>query len=98
MFRCNAEDRADLIESQGEEYFYSNPDFEYLYEPDVPLCFIWLYNVFLEIYNHCDEVMTWRDIEAYCHIRGITLTQIEVDYLLLMNGWANKKIKEMRGD
>lgn len=40
--------------------------------------------------------MTWSEIKAYCDLRQIVLSQVEIDYILLMNGWANAKIKEMR--
>lgn len=87
-----------MIDSIGEEEFLNSTEYEYLQEPKVPPCFVWVYTVFIEIYNHCGETLTWSEIKAYCDLRQIVLSQLEIDYILKMNGWANSKIKEMRED
>ena len=96
--RTNAEDRADYIRDLGKEYFDSNEAFDYLREPDIPFCFLFVFNSFLEIFNCCNEVMTWTDILSYAIIRNIKFTQTEVDYILKCNNWANAQIKKMRDE
>ena len=69
---------------------------EYLKDPDIPLCFLFIFNTFLEIFNHCHEVMTWTDIYSYAIMRKIDFKQIEIDYILKCNDWANAQICKMR--
>ena len=80
------------------ECFLENKDFDYLRDPDIPFCFLFIFNSFLEIYNCCNEIMTWTDILSYAIIRNIKFTQTEVDYILKCNGWANTQIKKMRDE
>ena len=94
--RTNAEDRAELIKDLGKECFEENESFDYLRDPDIPYCFLFIFNSFIEIYNHCQETMTWTDILSYAIIRNIKFKQTEIDYILKCNDWANAKIKEMR--
>lgn len=82
----------------GEEVFFANKDYDYLKEPEVPPCFVWLYNVFLELYNGCGDNLTWSEIKAFCDMRQVVLTQIELDYIFKMNSWANAQIKKMRDE
>ena len=46
----------------------------------------------------CHENITWTDINSYAIIRNIKFRQIEIDYLLKCNAWANSKISEMKED
>ena len=57
-----------------------------------------MYNSFLEIYNHCHEVLTWTDIHSYAIMRKIDFTQKEIDYILKCYNWANEQIKVMRDE
>ena len=52
----------------------------------------------MEIYSLCNEGITWTDIHSYAIMRKIDLRQVEIDYILKCNGWANAKIKKMRDD
>ena len=67
-------------------------------DPDIPLCFLFIFNSFIEIYNQCNEVMTWTDIANYAIIRKIDFRQIEINYILKCIGWANEQIKKMRDE
>lgn len=68
---------------------------EYL-EPDVPFCFIWLFNRFLELRSHSGESITWTEIESYGNIRNVKFTQFELDYIFKMSNWTNEEIEELR--
>lgn len=82
----------------GVEYFENNHDFDELRDPKVPPCFLFIYNCFLEIYNCSGESITWTDILNYAIIRKIDFRQIEIDYILKCNNWANVQIKQMRDE
>ena len=96
--RTNAEDRADYIKNLGKECFDSNEAFDYLRDPHIPFCFLFIFNAFLEIYNQCHEVMTWTDIRSYAIMRKIDFRQVEIDYIIKCNSWANAQIKKMRDE
>lgn len=66
--------------------------FKELYEPDVPLFFTFLYQIFIELYR---EDMSWQEVESYCRLRDIRLRQYEIDTLIKMRGWAYEQIKAM---
>lgn len=80
----------------GEEYFYSHSEYEYLYDLPIPLCFQDVFNIFLELYNFSGESITWQSIDAYERVRDISLQQIEIDYIIKMNTWANVIISQLR--
>ena len=92
VYRTNAEDRKAIIERMGREEFYSCGMFKELYEPDVPLFFTFLYQIFIELYR---EDMSWQEVESYCRLRDIRLRQYEIDTLIKMRGWAYEQIKAM---
>ena len=71
---------------------------EYLKDPDIPFCFLFIFNTFLEIYNMCHETMTWTDIRSYAIMRKVDFSQTEIDYILKCNNWANSQIKKMRDE
>ena len=81
-----------------EEVLEECPNLEYLKDPDIPFCFSFVFSTFLEIYNHCHETMTWTDICSYAIMRKIDFKQIEIDYILKCNNWANAQIKKMRDE
>lgn len=70
---------------------------EYL-EPDVPFCFLFIFNTFLEIYSACGESITWTDIDSYAKIRKIDFKQAEIDLLLKMKSWSSSQIQKMRDE
>ena len=59
---------------------------------------MFVFNAFLEIYNCCQETMTWTDIYSYAIMRKIDFKQIEIDYILKCNNWATQQIKKMRDE
>ena len=61
-----ADDRKDIIERIGEEEFRSCGQFEDLQDPVVPPFFVFLYQIFTELYR---EDMSWQEVESYCRIR-----------------------------
>lgn len=78
------------------EQLESDKNYSMYHEPKVPSCFLWLYTVFLEIYAHSGESITWTTIESYGNIRNVKFNQFEIDYLLKMSSWAENKKSEMR--
>ncbi len=88
----------DLGKERFEEVLAECPNLEYLKDPVVPFCFLFVYNAFLEIYNCCHENITWTDICSYAIMRKIDFKQIEIDYILKCNNWANAQIGKMRDE
>ena len=80
----------------GAEYFESNRDFDNLRDPDIPLCFLFVFNCFLEINSCSGESITWTDIKNYAIMRNIDFTQYELDIILKCKAWAGNKINAMR--
>lgn len=77
----------------GKEEFLACGQFKELYEPVVPPFFVFLYQMFVELYR---EDMTWQEVESYCRLRGIRLTQYEMDVIIRMKGWAYEQIEAMK--
>lgn len=46
----------------------------------------------------CHETMTWTDIRSYAIMRKVDFRQIEIDYILKCNNWANAQISKMRDE
>ena len=67
-------------------------------DPDIPFCFLWVFNSFLEIFNHSGETVTFTDIKDWAFVRKIELKQKEIDLILDCIGWANTQIKKMRDE
>ena len=85
-----------MIKTIGKECFDNSSDFDYLRDPNIPFCFLFIFKSFIEIFNCCHENITWTDIASYAIIRKIDFKQIEIDYILKCNNWANAQIQEMR--
>ena len=96
--RTNADDRDELIEQIGKECFEESKEFDYLRDPNIPFCFMFVFTAFLEIYNCSGEAITWTDIYSYGIIRHIQFRQREIDYILKCNNWANEQMKKMRDE
>lgn len=75
-----------------------NDSFKYLRDPDIPFCFMFVFNAFLEIYSLCKETITWTDIASYAIMRKIDFRQKEIDLILKCNNWANEQIRLMKED
>ncbi len=88
----------DLGKECFDEVLEECPHLEYLKDPDIPFCFLFIWNSFIEIYNYCHEVITWTDIYSYAIMRKISFNQFEIDYILKCNSWANAQIKKMRDE
>lgn len=82
----------------GEKEFYSNEAYSDLWDIPVPPCFVYIFNVFIELYNSVDGGITFNDIKVYCDVRKVELKQIEIDYILKMKSWAASQIHEMEKD
>ncbi len=67
-------------------------------DPDVPPCFVFVFNCFLEIYGCCSESVTWGDIASYASLRKIDFSQYEINMIVRCNGWANGQIRRMRDE
>lgn len=96
VYKTNAQDALDAIGASGEKVFYENhPEYKPI---AIPYCFLFVFNAFMEIRNHIFEVMTFKDIEAYCTMRNLKLTQTELDYMLKIDAWANEQIRKMQDE
>lgn len=101
--RSNFDDRKDLIEDIGEEEFFNNESYKEFWDYPCPFCFLYIFKVFLELYNSCTviggvsyfEHITWQDIDSYCRVRKIDLSQLEIDYLLKIKNWAKDEINKL---
>lgn len=87
-----------MITAIGKECFESNAEYDYLREPNIPFCFLFVFNSFLEIYNFSGETITWTTIYSYAKLRRIEFKQIEINYILKCSNWANAQIKKMRDE
>lgn len=98
MYKSNADDRAELIEGLGQENFDSNPSFDYMRNIPIPDEFVWIFQVYMEIYGMATEGITWNDVESYCRMRKVDLTQYEINTLLKIKRIANATIKKLKED
>lgn len=96
VLRSNAQDREDIINSMGAEYFEQNHDFDDLREPNIPLYFSFIFYAFLEIQSCSGECITWTDIASYAKMRKIDFSQYEIDLLLKCKTWAENQMSKMR--
>lgn len=82
------------------EEFNSQVDCIYpnLQDIEIPKCFKYVFNIFMELYNHSKEMITWQDIQAYESVRCVKLQQVEIDYIIKINNIANSQINEMQGE
>lgn len=77
-----------------------NHKYDEYHDIPVPLCFKYIYNVFIELYNNAsaESGFTWQDMESYCAVRKIKLSQLEIDYIIKCKNWANSEINKLRKD
>lgn len=94
--RTNLQDRQEAIRDIGEKDFFSDKRYEHLWDLQVPLCYLYIFNVFIDLYSACVEKITYRDIESYCNVRHCTLKQVEIEMLYKMNSWANDEINKLQ--
>lgn len=78
----------------GEKDFYEvHPEFQPIYPP---ICFAFIYKVFMELYNGCKEKITYVDIDCYTRLKGIHLTQYQLSLIEQMSAWADGAIEELK--
>ena len=88
-----------MVEALGYESFFANGANEEYKDLPVPECFEYLFEMFMELYSFSGEDgITWQEIESYCHVRRLALTQFEIDYIIKIRLWADSQISEMRED
>lgn len=92
------DDREDLIAQIGRNEFECNSSYDYLKDIPIPPCFLWVFNVFLEIYGMSIDAITWKDIQSYCEMRKIQLSQYEIDVIIKIKRWANEEIAKLKED
>ena len=95
--RSNMEDREDVIRTVGADTFFSDKEtFGAYWDIPVPVEYLYVYSVFMELYRTCNERISFQDIRAWQDVRGVRLTQYEVSLIISMNGWASEEIAELR--
>jgi hypothetical protein len=62
---------------------------------DPPVIFLYLFNIFIDLFSHCVEKITYQDICSYCTVRKTELSLYEIDLLLQMNTWAKQEINAL---
>lgn len=94
--RSNDEDRQALIKDLGEEEFLTNEAYKHLRDVPPPVCFSYIYNTFIELYNGSKEMITYVDIDCWCRLRKTVLSQYEIDLIRRMSIWADTAISELK--
>lgn len=84
-----------MIKAMGMEEFYSYPENEVYKDKEIPFPFLFVFQTFMEIYQMSKDAVTWTDIDCYCRVRNIKLSQTEIDYIILINRWVIKITNEM---
>ena len=64
-------------------------------EIEPPIRFLYLFNIFIDLFSHCTEKITYQDVEAYCSVRKTELSLYEIDLLFQMNTWAKQEINAL---
>jgi hypothetical protein len=83
----------------GWKEFYENESFSILHDIEPPICFQFAFTVFRELYNGCREGnITYQDMESYCRMKHIELTQYEIELVKRMNYWANDEVDKLKND
>ena len=104
VMRSNYEDRQDIIKSIGEVEFYKNASFNYLHDVEIPPCFLWHFNLYLDLRSCAsvssmgDTILTWSDIKSYFDLKQIYISQFDLSYLLMIKRIAETQMAEMRKD
>lgn len=44
------------------------------------------------------DAITWKDVQAYCDMRKIELSQYEIDVIIKIKRWANEEIAKLKED
>lgn len=94
--RSNYDDREALIKDLGQEEFLTNEAYRHLRDIPPPVCFSYIYNVFIELYNGSKEMITFVDIDSWCRLRKTQLSQYELDLIRKMSTWADSAISELK--
>lgn len=82
----------------GEEGFKENDPKSY-YEtlpPKIPVCFSFLFNVFLSLRNTTENGITYTELKSYCDVTHTYISQYDIELLFKMNAWANSMISDIR--
>lgn len=76
--------------------FLTNEAYSGLRDIDPPVCFSYIYSVFIELYNGCREKITWQDLQSWSIVRKCELSQYEVELIRKMSVWADEAIAELK--
>lgn len=95
--RSNLEDREDALKVIDEADFFTNEEaYGKYWDIPIPVEYLYVFSVFMEIYRTCEERISFPDIKAWEEIRDVKLTQYEVSTILQMNMWAADEIAKLR--
>lgn len=84
----------------GEEEFKARDEKSYFetMPPQVPVCFSFLFDVFLSLRSTAESGITYTEIKSYCELMDTKLSKYDICLIFKMNGWANEVINEIRED
>lgn len=86
-----------MIKTMGKESFEKSPYKDEYKTINPPLSFLYLFNIFIELYNNSKEgCITWNDIYSYCQLKKIQLHQWEISLIIKCKGWANSEISILK--
>lgn len=82
------EQRKHLIETLGEEAFELSGKYEEWRDIAVPDSFIWIFDVFVDIYFCSHDFISYPDIAAWEQVYRTRLSAYEVRLIRKMSVWA----------
>lgn len=92
------EERQEIIKHLGEKGFRDTNEQAYLetQPPEIPVCFSFLFNVFLSLRNTSENGITYTEIKSYCDLMETKLSKYDIELLFRMNSWAGAEINKIR--
>lgn len=88
----------------GQEAYKKSEYYKDLCDYPIPICFRCVFNIYLDIFSRSTisgglepiQYVTWKDIESYCNVKDIKLTQIELQYIEFIDRIANDEIRKLK--
>ncbi len=81
----------------GEKAFEAHSKYEELKDIDIPDCFLWVFDVFLDLHYCSHDFISYPDISAWEQVYNERLSIFHVHLIRKMSSWAadeNRKARE----